>query len=120
MTPKFASIAWRNRIAGHADVPPDQLLANPANWRTHPREQQRSLDGHVVGGHLRVELAISRNEQPLVLRSSILSRRWRLPRRTHSRPLWRPSRAHLGVGVRALGHRADEIARSGRIVRPWA
>jgi ParB-like chromosome segregation protein Spo0J len=61
-------------------VPPDQLLANPANWRTHPREQQRALaaalseigwvaqvlvntaTGHVVDGHLRVELALSRNE----------------------------------------------------------
>jgi DNA modification methylase len=72
--------SWRNRITGHADVPPDQLLANPANWRSHPREQQRALSaalgevgwvaqvmvntttGHVVDGHLRVELALSRNE----------------------------------------------------------
>ncbi len=71
---------WRNRITGHADVPPDQLLANPANWRSHPRDQQRALaaalgevgwvaqvlvnqtTGHVVDGHLRVELALSRHE----------------------------------------------------------
>jgi hypothetical protein len=74
------STAWRNRIVGHDDVPPDQLVANPANWRTHPREQQQALagalsevgwvanvlvnrtTGHVVDGHLPVELAISRGE----------------------------------------------------------
>jgi DNA modification methylase len=72
--------AWRNRIVGHGDEPPEQLLANPANWRVHPSEQQRALagalsevgwvaqilvnrtTGHVVDGHLRVELAISRGE----------------------------------------------------------
>ncbi len=72
--------AWRNRIIGHGDEPPEQLLANPANWRLHPRDQQRALagalsdvgwvaqvlvnrtTGHVVDGHLRVELAISRGE----------------------------------------------------------
>jgi DNA modification methylase len=61
-------------------VAPDQLLANPANWRRHPCEQQRALGaalgeigwvqhvivntttGHVVDGHLRVELAMSRDE----------------------------------------------------------
>jgi DNA modification methylase len=71
---------WKNRITGHADVPPDQLLANPANWRTHPKAQQRALGaalgevgwvqqilvntttGHIVDGHLRVKLALSRNE----------------------------------------------------------
>lgn len=72
--------SWRNRIVGSAEVPPDQLLANPANWRGHPKEQQRALagdlsevgwvaqvlvnqtTGHVVDGHLRFELAISRGE----------------------------------------------------------
>ncbi len=72
--------AWRNRIVGSGEEPPEQLLANPANWRTHPREQQAALagalaevgwvgqvlvnrtTGHVVDGHLRVELAISRGE----------------------------------------------------------
>jgi DNA methylase len=71
---------WRNRIAGHGDEPPEQLLANPANWRVHPKDQQLALagalsevgwvaqvlvnrtTGHVVDGHLRVELAISRHE----------------------------------------------------------
>ncbi len=71
---------WRNRIVGSGEEAPEQLLANPANWRTHPREQQEALagalaevgwvgqvlvnrtTGHVVDGHLRVELAISRAE----------------------------------------------------------
>lgn len=71
---------WRSRIAGTADVPPGDLAANPANWRTHPRLQREalagSLDGvgwvrHVVAnrttgrlvdGHARVELALSRGE----------------------------------------------------------
>jgi len=77
---KTPETGWRNRIVGHGEEAPDQLLANPANWRTHPREQQRALSGalsevgwvqqvmvnrttgHVVDGHLRVELALSRHE----------------------------------------------------------
>ena len=77
---KVAEGAWRNRIVGHGEEPPAQLLANPANWRLHPKEQQAALagalaqvgwvaqvlvnrtTGHVVDGHLRVELAISRGE----------------------------------------------------------
>lgn len=72
--------AWRNRIVGHGEEPPDQLLANPGNWRVHPKPQQDALagvlsevgwvqdvivnrvTGHVVDGHLRVSLAISRGE----------------------------------------------------------
>ena len=23
---------WKNKIVGHAEVPPDQLLAHPENW----------------------------------------------------------------------------------------
>ena len=75
-----AAAPWRNRIVGTGEVPPDQLVANPANWRTHPQEQRQALSGglseigwvaqvlvnratgHVVDGHLRVELAISRDE----------------------------------------------------------
>ena len=71
---------WRNRIVGHAEVPPAELLPNPRNWRTHPADQQRTLTGalgevgwvtevlvnrttgHLVDGHLRVELAVARGE----------------------------------------------------------
>ena len=75
-----AATPWLNRIVGHADVPPADLVPNPRNWRSHPAEQQRALTGalaevgwvaevlvnrttgHVVDGHLRVELALDRDE----------------------------------------------------------
>lgn len=68
--------AWRNRIVGEGDEPPDQLLANPMNFRTHPGTQADALrgvladvgwvqriivnrrSGHVVDGHLRVAEAL--------------------------------------------------------------
>src|SRR5947207_4380881 len=80
MTAGLPSTGWRNRIVGHADIPPAALVPNPRNWRTHPAEQQRALGGalaevgwvaevlvnrttgHVVDGHLRVELALARKE----------------------------------------------------------
>jgi DNA modification methylase len=73
-------VGWRNRIIGSGEEPPDQLLANPRNWRIHPAAQQKALagaldqvgwvqqvivnrrSGFVVDGHLRVSLAISRGE----------------------------------------------------------
>ena len=74
---------WQNRIVGYGEEPPDQLLANPKNWRIHPQAQQKALagvlrdvgivqnilvnrtTGHVVDGHLRVGLALSEG-QPMV------------------------------------------------------
>ena len=71
---------WRNRITGHGEEAPDQLLANPRNWRVHPKAQQDALSavldqvgwvqdvivnqrtGHVVDGHARIALAISKQE----------------------------------------------------------
>jgi hypothetical protein len=71
---------WRNRIVGYDVVEADQLLANPSNWRVHPKAQQDALTGvlddvgwvqeiivnkttgHVVDGHMRVEVAITRGE----------------------------------------------------------
>ncbi len=71
---------WKNRITGTGEEAPDQLLANPRNWRIHPEAQQGALasvldevgwvgqvlvnrrTGHLVDGHLRVELALSRQE----------------------------------------------------------
>ena len=67
---------WKNRIIGHGEEAPDQLLANPFNYRIHPREQQEAMEGvlaeigliqtvivnkrtgHLVDGHLRVTLAM--------------------------------------------------------------
>jgi ParB-like chromosome segregation protein Spo0J len=66
----------RNRVVGMGEEAPDQLLANPANFRIHPDAQQQALagsidgvgwidpvivnrlSGHVVDGHLRVTLAL--------------------------------------------------------------
>jgi hypothetical protein len=72
--------SWRNQIVRYADEAPDQLLGNPRNFRLHPKPQQDAMSGalaevgwiapvivnevtqHVIDGHLRVELAISRGE----------------------------------------------------------
>jgi DNA modification methylase len=75
-----APVRWRNRIVGSGEESPEQLLANPRNWRTHPAAQRAALagaltevgwvaqvlvnrtTGHVVDGHARVEEAIRRGE----------------------------------------------------------
>lgn len=80
MTRKAAVAAWRNAIVRYADEAPEQLLANPQNWRVHPREQTAALNGsltelgwiapvivnettqHVVDGHARIGEAIARGE----------------------------------------------------------
>ena len=80
---KQVKSTWRNRIVGYSEEVPDQLLANPSNWRIHPAAQQNALSGvlkevglvqnvvanrttgHLVDGHLRVMLAIREN-QPVV------------------------------------------------------
>ena len=87
--------AWRNRIAGHADVAPAELVPNPRNWRTHPDDQQRALagalgevgwvaevlvnrtTGHVVDGHLRIELALARDEPSVWLTGDTITGSWR-------------------------------------------
>ena len=80
-TSERKSSPWRNRIVGYSEEPPDQLLANPLNWRIHPGSQQAALSGMLgevglvqnvvvnrttntlVDGHLRVMLAM-REGQP--------------------------------------------------------
>lgn len=70
----------RSRIVGEGMEAPEQLLANPKNWRKHPKRQRDALEGllkevgwvqriivnkrtgHIIDGHLRVELALQRNE----------------------------------------------------------
>jgi ParB-like chromosome segregation protein Spo0J len=72
--------SWRNRITGHGDESPTELIANPSNWRRHPKRQADALagvlndvgwvqdvivnkqTGHLVDGHLRVALAVERKE----------------------------------------------------------
>lgn len=71
---------WRNRIVGEGDEAPDQLLANPLNFRVHTTDQGQALagaigtlgwiqrvvvnkrTGHVIDGHLRVRQAMQRGE----------------------------------------------------------
>lgn len=77
--------AIENRIIGEGYEPADQLLANPFNWRKHPKVQQDALEsmlrtvgwvqrvivnkttGHIVDGHLRVEVALRKGERVPVL-----------------------------------------------------
>lgn len=74
---------WANRIVGSGEEDPEQLLANPFNFRLHPKFQQETLEGvldeigfiqnvivnrrtgHLIDGHLRVTLAL-RREQPTI------------------------------------------------------
>ena len=71
---------YENKIVGTGTEHPEQLLANPSNWRIHPKGQQDALEsllddvgwvqniivnqrtGHVVDGHMRAAVAISKNE----------------------------------------------------------
>jgi hypothetical protein len=76
----MAKAPFQSRIVGEGFEAPDQLLANPLNWRRHPKNQQDALEamlrtvgwvqrvivnkttGHIVDGHLRVEVALRRDE----------------------------------------------------------
>lgn len=67
---------WANRITHYSQMAPDQLLANPKNFRRHPIHQKQILDavagevgivapvvqndrtGHLIDGHMRVEEAM--------------------------------------------------------------
>ncbi len=76
---------WSNRIVGEDVVAADQLLANPDNWREHPKHQRDAIralldqigwvqrvivnttTGHLIDGHLRVEEALDRGQSVPVL-----------------------------------------------------
>lgn len=67
---------WRNRIVGHGEQAASQFMANPLNWRIHPKAQRDALTGilgdvgwvqsvivnrttgNVVDGHARIEEAL--------------------------------------------------------------
>lgn len=71
---------WRNRITGHGAEAPDQLLANPHNFRLHSSMQAEMMadvldnvgwvqdvivnrrTGFMIDGHLRVTIALRRGE----------------------------------------------------------
>lgn len=42
---KASGNQWRNRIVAFAEVDPESILANEANWRIHPKNQQEALSG---------------------------------------------------------------------------
>ena len=72
---------WKNRIIETRAMSPKELKANPKNWRKHPTAQQNALSGvldavgwvtqviwnertgHLIDGHLRVEMAIKQKEK---------------------------------------------------------
>lgn len=73
--------AWRNRIVGHGTEHPEDLRANPRNWRLHPENQRAALraalsgigwvqqvivnrqTGLLIDGHARVEEALRAGEE---------------------------------------------------------
>lgn len=115
--------AYRNRIVGQGTEKPDQLLANPANWRIHPKRQQEALEGslsevgwvqqiivnkttgHVVDGHARVALAISAEEAEVpVLYVELTEEEERLVLATLD-----PIAAMAGTDREQLGHLLEEL-----------
>lgn len=72
---------WRNRIVGHGEQAAGQFMANPGNWRVHPKAQRQALagvlgevgwvqsvvvnrtTGHVVDGHARIEEALKLGDE---------------------------------------------------------
>jgi len=74
---------WANRILGHGEESPDNLLAHPANWRIHSKAQQEALGtvlesvglvqsvivnqrrGFVVDGHLRIAMAMRTGQKTI-------------------------------------------------------
>jgi hypothetical protein len=76
-------MTWRNRIVGHGEEQPEQLLAHPQNFRRHGGPQLEALrgslrelgwvkgvlvnrtTGRVVDGHARVEEAMRQNAKTI-------------------------------------------------------
>lgn len=73
-------MSWKNRIVGHGEQAASQFMANPLNWRVHPKAQREALTGvlsevgwvqsvivnrvtgNVVDGHARIEEALKLGE----------------------------------------------------------
>lgn len=74
---------WTSKIVAHSKADPNTLVANPLNWRAHPRNQQKAIDaaiddvgfwrsvtvnrnsGTIIDGHLRVARAIATQQQAI-------------------------------------------------------
>lgn len=77
---------WANRITGTAEVDPSSLTPQELNFRRHPKRQRavvadlldtvgwvqdvivNARTGHILDGHLRVELAIERQEPAIPIK----------------------------------------------------
>ena len=77
---KKINTEWRNRIVSSGTMPASQFVANPSNWRIHPKAQREALNGvlnevgwvqnvivnkttgNVVDGHARIEEALKRGD----------------------------------------------------------
>jgi hypothetical protein len=43
LTGTMSPAPWANRIVGHGEASPEELLPNPANWRQHGALQRQAL-----------------------------------------------------------------------------
>ena len=77
---KKINTEWRNRIVSSGTMAASQFVANPSNWRIHPKAQREALSGvlnevgwvqnvivnkttgNVVDGHARIEEALKRGD----------------------------------------------------------
>jgi DNA modification methylase len=83
LQPPTSSPPWRSRIVGYGEESPDQLLANPFNFRVHNALQEKALGGllrevgivqnilvnqttgHMIDGHLRTAMAITNSQSKI-------------------------------------------------------
>jgi hypothetical protein len=84
---------WANRIVRYGLEDPEQLCANPCNWRVHPGAQQAAVkgalddlgwlqdvivnerSGFVLDGHLRVALALRHGQKSIPVKYVALDER---------------------------------------------
>lgn len=82
--PADAQMEWMEKVVGQTKMPPEQLLANPLNFRRHSKRQIATMEaildevgfidpvkvnirtGRLVDGHMRTEIARKRG-WPLIL-----------------------------------------------------
>ena len=74
-------MSWKNRIVGHGEQAAVSFMANPLNWRIHPKAQREALTGvlsevgwvqsvivnrttgNVLDGHARIEEALKLGDE---------------------------------------------------------
>ena len=79
------SAVWRNRIVGHGEVNPLEIVAHPKNYKSHPDHQAGALKaaiedvgfvrsvtvnkrtGTLIDGHLRVGMAIKAKQSKIAV-----------------------------------------------------